>query len=214
MPRSLWHSGTLDPSAKKPLKVKVISSKVQPLHRPRRSRSQTVNRTVHKTGKGIITEMKPTAAPRKKTVCFQESRIPDMVQTEKQWQPSSSTEQPSSEMRPRRSRAPVAQDSATLKPNVDRRPSQATEVIVPRQRSGTHRSQLNTERTTKCPSLPVKKEHISSGGGAVRSHTPVCTTNKESKTLVPVAFQTRPTKERPLTSCAVPEERQGLNHPK
>ena len=190
----------LDSSTKKHLKVKVISSKVQPLHRPRRSRSQTVNKTGHKTGKGIITERKPTTAPRKKTIRFQESRIPDMKQTEKQWTPSSSTGQPSSEIRPRRSRAPVAQDYATLKPNLDRRPSQATEVKVPRQRSGIHRSQLNTERITKCPSLPVKKEHISSGRGAVRSYTPECITNKESRT-------TRPRKERPVTSCAVPEER-------
>lgn len=197
----------LDSSTKKHLRVKVISSKVQPLHRPRRSRSQTINRTGHKTGKGVITEMKPTTAPRKKTVRFQESRIPDMVQTEKRRQLSSSTGKPSSEVRPRRSRAPVAQDSAALKTNVDRRLSQVTEVRVPRQRSGTHRSQLNTERTTKCPNLPVKKEHISSCRGAVRSHTPVCITNKESSTMVTVAFQTRPRKERPLTSCAVPEER-------
>lgn len=195
----------LDPNAKKH-RVKVISSKVQPVYRPKRPQCQTASRTGHKAGKGHITEMKLTTAPGKKIVHFQETILDQAHQEKsrgKQSKQNFSTGQPSSEIRPPRSRNPVAQESAILKLNVDRRrPSQHTEVRVPRQRSGIHRHQCNGEPTTKSSSFPVKNEHTSSRGarGAARSHA-VCITNPKPRNMVPEDTRMRPTRERPVASA-------------
>lgn len=191
----------LDPNAKKH-RVKVISSKVQPVYRPKRPQCQTASRTGHKAGKGLITEMKLTTAPGKKIVHFQETILDEEKSRGKQSKQNFSTGQPSSEIRPPRSRNPVAQESAILKLNADRRPSQHREVRVPRQRSGIHRHQCNGEPTTKSSSFPVKNEHTSSRGarGAARSHA-VCITNPKPRNMVPEDTRMRPTRERPVASA-------------
>lgn len=240
---------TLTSYSTKKQRGKVISSKVQPLHgKPRRPRFQTVSRTGHKTGKGVVTEIKLAIEPRKKTVHFQErsskvqpllrpkrtvsrtghttskgvvtdiklttepgkktvrfqERIPDYEKSGKHWKLSIGTGQLSSEkVTPRRSQSQVAQDSATLILNADRRPSQATESRVPRQRSGLHRRQCSREPSTRSRTrFPVKNEHISPGGGAARSPNAPCIRNNEPRNIVPVAFRARPTRERPVTSAA------------
>ncbi|XP_078370407.1 cyclic GMP-AMP synthase-like receptor 1 [Oculina patagonica] len=66
---------TLTSHSTKKQRGKVISTKVQPRHKPRRPHFQTAGRTGHKTGKDVITEIKLAIEPRKKTVHFQERSL-------------------------------------------------------------------------------------------------------------------------------------------
>lgn len=211
----------LDPSAKKQ-RVKVISSKVQPVYRPRRPRCETVNTIGRKTGGRRVEfrEDNMALAPRKETVHRAKT--------------------PTGEMRPPRSRAQVKYDSTMLghpphpqvtaprkkilhfqkqaqnhwkpphprtqKPWNETMPKLSRNPIttgVPRQRS-----RIQREQTTKSSSIPVQNG-ICSREGAVRNHKPACipprnNCPKNTGSRVPCP---RPTRERPVTSCAAPANR-------
>lgn len=187
----------LDPSAKKQ-RVRIISSKIQPVHRPQRPRFQIVSKSGYKiTGKGMIGRVVLETVQRK-TIHFQEG-IPDQEKPRNLWR-TPRARQPSSETKPRRLRTPFTHNSGILKEplagpcrkfNVpvekpqfqlgpDRRLPRDTMVRVPLQRSGFHKEQT---------SFP-----ISPSGNVVR----LTRGAMKIPPSVPVAPRTRPTGGRPV----------------
>ena len=211
----------LDPNAKKQ-RVKFVSSKVQRLKRPRRPK--TVNRTGHKTGGRTEEEYREDErlhAPRQETVVHcttipvgevrpprsrtqvtmlshppqtrvtsrSGKKIPDcQKQTQTHWKPQHPHTQTSrSKTIPEHSRTPV---TAELPKDL---------------------SYIQREQPTKSSSPPAAENGSSSREVATRNYQPSCIPprnnyprNTTSRVLCP-----RPTRNRPVTSCAAPGSRYG-----
>ena len=211
-----------DPNAKKQ-RVRFISSKVQPVYRPRRSRCETVNTTARKTGgrKEEFSEDLMAPTPRKVTVHC--------------------TKLPVAEVRPPRSRtqavkhdAPILGDSpqpqvtslrkkildcqkqaqSDWKPRHPRTQNPGSEIIAKLARVPVtaevpkERSRIQRERPTKSSSTPVQNG-TSSCEVAARSLKPTCVPPRSSypRKTGSRAPCPRPTRERPVSSCAAPANR-------
>lgn len=212
-----------DPNAKK--RVKFISSKIQPVYRPRRSRCDTVKTTDRETGgrKVEFSEDLMAPAPRKGTVHFKKIAV--------------------GEVRPPRSRTRVKHDAPMLshlprpspmkkipdcqkqaqtnwKPRQPRTLKLGGETIPKRIRRRTpvtaevpkDRSRIQREQPTKSSSTPVYVQNETSSRDAAiatRNKNPACISPRKNypRNSSSSAPGPRPTRERPVTSSAAPPNR-------
>lgn len=178
----------LDRNAKKQ-RVKFISSKVQRLNRPRRPRCETVNTSGRKTGRRKVEfredEVMMLGHPPQPRVTSQRKKIPDCVkqaQTHCRKPRHPRTQTLRSETIPKLSRTPVT--------------TELHEQL----------SCVQREQPTKSASPPAA-ENV-----AARSHKPSHITprsNYPRNTATSRVLCPRPTRKRPVASCAAPASRYG-----
>jgi len=213
-----------DPNAKK--RVKFISSKVQPVYRPRRSRCDPVNTTDRETGgrKVEFSEDLMTPAPRKGTVNFTKIAVgevrPPRSRTRVKHDAPMLSHPPRPQVTSPMKKIPDCQKQAQThwKPRQPRTQKPRGETIPKRIRPPTpvkadipkQRSRIQREQPIKSSSTPVQNETSSRDAAiATRNNNPACICPRKNypRNSRSSAPGPRPTRERPVPGSAAPPNR-------